>query len=73
MTSYQIAIDVGLIGMIFFMGYCILQVVEVIREEREMMVWRHYDREHASALRDEDDYSEPAPENGPNPLQDPKL
>jgi len=53
------------------MGYCILQVIEVIREERLRHQWAMYDRDRdrASALRDEDDYGE----LGPNPQQDPKL
>jgi hypothetical protein len=58
---------VGVIAMLFFMGYCILQVIEVIREERLRRQWVEYDR--ASALRDQDDYSEPEV----NPQRDPKL
>jgi hypothetical protein len=67
MTIFQYVIDVGVIAMLFFMGYCILQVIEVIREERLRHQWARYDR--ASALRDQDDYSEPEA----NPQQDPKL
>lgn len=70
MTIFQYVIDVGVIAMLFFMGYCILQVIEVIREERlRRHQWAMYDRDRASALRDEDDYGE----LGPNPQQDPKL
>jgi len=66
MTIFQYVIDVGVIAMLFFMGYCILQVIEVIREERlRRHQWAMYDRDRASALRDQDDYSEPE--------QDPKL
>jgi len=69
MTIFQYIIDVGVIAMLFFMGYCILQVIEVIREERLRHQWAMYDRDRASALRDQDDYSEPEA----NPQQDPKL
>lgn len=53
----HLAVQIGLLVALGGMFYAILQVVEVIREEKERLMW--YRQTKAPVLSDEDDYNEP--------------
>jgi hypothetical protein len=59
------AIQVAMFGLLVGLIYAIVQVVDVIREEKERLMW--YRQPKRPVLNDQDDYSEVAPD------QDPKL
>ena len=56
-TALNIIVEVGMFVALLGMLYCIVQVVDVIREERERLMW--YRQTKAPMLNDEDDYNEP--------------
>lgn len=64
-TFLQYAIEIGMFFLMIAILYCIIQVVDVIREEKERLMW--YRQAKQPVLNDQDDYSEVAPD------QDPKL
>lgn len=64
-TFLQYAIEIGMFFLMIAILYCIIQVVDVIREEKERLMW--YRQAKRPVLNDQDDYSEVAPD------QDPKL
>lgn len=63
MTILQYVIDFSLLVLLLFIGYCLLQVVDVIREEKERLMW--YRQAQQPVLNDEDDYNEPVLDQAP--------
>lgn len=59
-TLLNIIVEVGMFVALIGMLYCIVQVVDVIREERERLMW--YRQTKAPVLNDKDDYNEPPKE-----------
>lgn len=59
-TLLNIIVEVGMFVALIGMLYCIVQVVDVIREERERLMW--YRQSKAPVLNDKDDYNEPPKE-----------
>lgn len=53
-TTLNIIVEVGMFVALLGMLYCIVQVVEVIREERERLMWYRHVK---SPVRTEDDDS----------------
>lgn len=56
----NIIVEVGMFIALLGILYCIVQVVDVIREERERLMW--YRQSKAPVLNDKDDYNEPPKE-----------
>lgn len=63
MTILQYVIDFSLLVLLLFIGYCLLQVVDVIREEKERLMW--YRQAQQPVLNDADDYNEPVLDQAP--------
>lgn len=63
MTILQYVIDFSLLVLLLFIGYCLLQVVDVIREEKDRLMW--YRQAHQPVINDEDDYNEPVLDQTP--------
>lgn len=56
-TFLNIVVELGMFVALMAIVYCIVQVVDVIREEKERLMW--YRQTKAPVLNDEDDYNEP--------------
>lgn len=56
-AALNFAVELGMFLALLAIIYCIVQVVDVIREERERLMW--YRQTKAPVLNDEDDYNEP--------------
>jgi hypothetical protein len=56
-TFLQYAIEIGMFFLMIAILYCIIQVVDVIREEKERLMW--YRQAKRPVLNDQDDYNEP--------------
>jgi len=56
-TFLQYAIEIGMFFLMIAILYCIIQVVDVIREEKERLMW--YRQAKRPVLNDRDDYNEP--------------
>lgn len=56
-AALNIIVEVGMFIALLGILYCIVQVVDVIREEKERLMW--YRQTKAPMLNDEDDYNEP--------------
>ena len=53
----NIIVEVGMFIALIGMLYCIVQVVDVIREEKERLMW--YRQAQQPVVNDDDDYTEP--------------
>lgn len=63
MTILQYVIDFSLLVLLLFIGYCLLQVVDVIREEKDRLMW--YRQAQQPVINDGDDYNEPVLDQAP--------
>lgn len=51
-TAFNIIVEVGLFLVVIGLMYCIVQIVDVIREERERLMWY---RQAKAPVRTDDD------------------
>lgn len=50
-------VEIGMFCVFIALIYCVTQIIDVIREERERLMWHRQTK--APVLSDEDDYNEP--------------
>ena len=53
-TALNVALEIGMFLVFVGLLYCIVQVIDVIREERERLMWIRSERRQ-SALRQDDE------------------